>query len=233
MTNAGEIRRLREARGASSSAIVRFLLSKGIARPYAEEIAAESVDLYPNHSSCLGIDSLGPSITKRIRSSSSMTFPAKIALVGPTGVGKSTTITKLRAYFNAKDQDVTFIDTCGCNFYEPNRVDQIGEELSAHDNLTILLTLSATAKDVDIYGAIHQFSPLRPSGLLFTKLDETLSSGVILNVCLKTDLPIYFIAYGYPLPGYIEAADPEKITRKILTDHNTEEYQFLRQLIME
>lgn len=222
MTNAQEIRRLREAREETALPIVRFLLSKGIARPFAEEIADES------HT----IDGLIPSLMRRIRTSTA-SHPEKIALVGPTGVGKSTTITKLRTYFDSMDKKVTLIDTEGCNFYEPNRVDQIGDELASHKNLTILLTLSATTKDVDIYGAIHQFSPLGLCGLLFTKLDETLSAGILLNVCLKTALPIHYIAYGYPLPGYIEAADSENITKKILTDHDQEEFHFLRQLIVE
>lgn len=137
-------------------------------------------------------------------------------------------------FFTAIPQDffdLFLIDTEGCNFYQPNRVEALGEKLATCvSEAEVLLTLSASAKEVDLYGAVHQFSPLKPSSLVFTKLDETLASGVLVNVCAKTDIPIRYISYGYPLPGNIQVADVKLITHKILTDFNKEEFQLLRQL---
>ena len=127
--------------------------------------------------------------------------------------------------------EVILIDTEGCNFYQPHRIDQLGETIAPlSQESEIVLTLSAAAKEVDLYGAIHQFSPLRPASVLFTKLDETLASGVVINIATKADLPIGYIAYGYPLPGEVHIADGNAITHKILTDFNEEEFQFLRHL---
>ena len=127
--------------------------------------------------------------------------------------------------------DLLLIDTEGCNFYQPNRVEALGEKLATcASDAEVLLTLSASAKEVDLYGAVHQFSPLNPSSLVFTKLDETLAAGVLVNVCAKTDIPIRYISFGYPLPGDLQIADAKTITHKILTDFNSEEFQVLRQL---
>lgn len=139
----------------------------------------------------------------------------------------------IEAYSNLQGFDLVLIDTEGCNYYQPNRIDGLGELLAECGEVKKLLTLSAATKDVDIYGAIHQFSPLEPTGLVFTKLDETLASGALLNVTQKTSLPIHYIAHGYPLPGNIELASAKEITKKILADFNHQEFQFLRQLIMD
>ncbi len=266
-TNVAEIkRRLQERKEASGTyqSLTRFLISKGVARPIAETI---TLDFSQDGRE---LSALKESLVKRIHTAGELTFPTRLAVIGPTGVGKSTILLKLADYYRkegktvaivALDQekggafaqleayakewgielhesldhaegDLVLIDTSGCNFYQPHRVDQLGEVLAACGDIEVLLTLSAGAKDVDLYGAIHQFSPLCPTSLAFTKLDETLANGVLINVSEKTDIPIRYVAYGYPLPGEIQLADPYKITHKILTEFNQEEFNYLRQLTL-
>lgn len=129
--------------------------------------------------------------------------------------------------------DLLLIDTPSCSFYEPSSIDQIGETLSRIEEVEILLALSAATKDVDLYGAIHQFSTLGLSGLVFTKLDETLAAGALVNVSMRGDLPIHYISFDPRLPGGIQEADPHAITRKILSAFNDDSFQFLRQLSSE
>ena len=244
------------------SAIARFLISKGICRTLADEISLELTDEGKE------IVHLKEKIMHRLRVTGELSFekPRKVALVGPTGVGKTTTLMKLASHYLEQNKrvalmtldegkirvlekwaemhkipffatapqelfDLLLIDTEGCNFYQPNRIEALGEKLAAcASDAEVLLTLSASAQEVDLYGAVHQFSPLKPSSLVFTKLDETLASGVLVNVCAKTDMPIRYVSFGYPLPGYLQVADVKLITHKILTDFNKEEFQLLRQL---
>jgi flagellar biosynthesis protein FlhF len=132
---------------------------------------------------------------------------------------------------SSQGYELLLIDTEGCNFYQPNRIEILGGQLGMwEEGAELILTLSAAAKEVDLYGAIHQFSHLNPTSLMFTKLDETLAAAVLVNVCAKTDLPIRYIAFGYPLPGDLQIADIKLITHKVLTDFNEEEFQTLRQL---
>lgn len=265
--NVAEIKRLiQEKKEAADAyhALTRFLISKGVARPLAEKITLEF-----SQDGC-ELSGLKERLVKQIRTAGELSFPARLALVGPTGVGKTTTLLKLADYYRKQGKTVSIvaldhekggtfdqlkhyadewkialhtsldqaqaelvlIDTTGCNFYLPHRVDQLGEQLALCGTVEVLLTLSAAAKDVDLYGAIHQFSPLQPSSLAFTKLDETLASGVLINVSAKTDLPIRYIAYGYPLPGEIQLADPYEITHKVLTEFNHEEFNHIRYLAL-
>ncbi len=266
-TNVAEIKRLILEKKESADtyhALTRFLISKGVARSIAEKITLDF-----SQDGC-ELSGLKECLVKQIHTAGELSFPKRLALVGPTGVGKTTTLLKLADYYRrqhktveivALDQekcgalaqlqryadewgialhetldqaqgDLVLIDTTGCNFYQQGRVDQLGEQLFAGDSVEILLTLSAATKDVDLYGAIHQFSPLQPKSLAFTKLDETLASGVMINVSAKTDLPIRYIAYGYPLPGEIQLADPYVITHKILTECNNSEFNSIRYLTL-
>ena len=262
--NLAEIKRRLEKRRTNSE-IVRFLEFKGIEKSLASEI----YDACDDHT----IIQLNGAIAKRIISRSGFTFtPGKskrIALVGPTGVGKTTTLLKLASRYQKEGKtvalltlddvkggaleqiqqyskkwniplcstvesagpvDLLLIDTGGCNYYLPDRIDQLGERLAAIDEIEIHLTLSATTKEVDLYRAIYQFSALNPASLIFTKLDETLAPGVLVNICAKMAIPISYIAFGYPLPGELQPADPEEIAHKILVDLNHENYHFIRQL---
>ncbi|MCC5832750.1 MAG: hypothetical protein JJU12_06890 [Chlamydiales bacterium] len=265
--NVAEIKRLLQEKKEAADAylaLTRFLISKGIARGIAEKVALTFTEEGG------AISRLKECLSKKIRTAGELIFPSRLALVGPTGVGKSTTLIKLAdryrklnktiamvaldfvksgAYpqlkryadewkiplYTSLDEaqaDLVLIDTTGCNYYQPERVDQLGGQLAACGSVEILLTLSASTKEVDLYGAVHRFSPLAPTGLVFTKLDETLASGVLINVSAKTDLPIRYISYGYPLPGEIHLADPYKITHKILTDFNEKEFNRIRHLAL-
>lgn len=259
-------RRLLEKRESETlyQRIAALLVAKGVARSLAEKII-EDFSLRGGE-----ISALQESLVQWIHTAGELSFPARLALVGPTGVGKSTTLLKLAEHYQKKGKkialvtldrekqgarmqleayaslwnlplydkvegvegDLILIDTSGCNFYHPYRVEALGEELAACGSPDILLTLSAATKDVDLYGAIHQFSSLSPHALAFTKLDETLASGVLLNVSAKTEIPIRYVTYGYPLPGELQLADPYQIAHKILTDFNQEEFNYLRQLTL-
>jgi flagellar biosynthesis protein FlhF len=261
--NVSEIKRLFQERREATQALSRFLISKGIAPSIADEILLELAQEGKE------IGSIKEVVAAKLRVAGDLPFerPHKLVFIGPTGVGKTTTLLKLAHYYtNQKrrvalmtldevkkeslqraaeargllltesvecDTDLLLIDTEGCNFYLPNRVDALGEKIGQmEEGIEVVLTLSAAAKEVDLYGAVHQFSPLRPSSLLFTKLDETLASGVIVNVSIKSEIPIRYIAYGYPLPGEVLVADSKNITHKILTDFNKGEFQLLRQLTL-
>ncbi|MFN0065385.1 MAG: ATP-binding cassette domain-containing protein [Chlamydiales bacterium] len=261
--NVAEIKRLLEEKKELLPRVTDFLIAKGVQRSLAAKIGIEFVRERAE------IGTLPAIITRYIRTSPDLDFRQKrcIALVGPTGVGKSTTILKLAGLYRDKKvgilaldkekagtslqfekgiignnvslhegiektegYDLILLDTGGCNFYEEGRVDALGELLTSFPSVEVHLTLSAATKDVDLYGAIHQFSPLQPTHLIFTKLDETLTLGSLINVCAKTELPIRYITYGYPLPGKIEIAEPKNIVKKMLANLNAKEFQILRYL---
>lgn len=257
--NVSEIKRLYQKRKEMHEALFRFLAAKGLSPLLVQDLLRE---LPPDAHPLPGIKNL---LAQKLKTTEALTFdtPRTLILVGPTGVGKTTTLLKLGTFYQnqgikvslhtidegkkgeieklaaeaklkrfeeSSPYDLLLVDTAGCNFYEPGRIDELGERLACFsEESEITLTLSAAAKEVDLCGAIHQFSPLCPKSALFTKFDETLTAATLVNVMMKTELPLRYVTYGYPLPGEIQLADSEAIAHKILTDFNQEEFQMLRQ----
>ncbi len=250
----------------STRKIESFLLSKGLSQLLVNEFALQ----IPSKEEWLG--TLHAFLAEKIRTCPGFhlaSAPKFVAIVGASGVGKTTLILKL-AHHYAKTKrvallsiddekggayqqlekyssywniplfsrmeeinggyDLILVDTSGCNTYEAGRIEKMAALLSRLPSCEVHLALSAAVKEVDLFGTVHQFSSLNPASLIFTKLDETLASGAIVNLSSKVDIPISFVAYGYPLPGRVEIANPHEIAHKILTDLNNQEFQFIRTL---
>lgn len=194
--------------------------------------------------------------------------PRIIALVGPTGVGKTTTIGKLAAGFSIvdkrsvalitadtyrvaaveqlktfgeiigvpvdvvmtpsglkdalashNDKEIIFIDTAGRSPHHELHMSELKAFLDkAQPDLTILV-LSATTHSADQLKVFRRFEPLC-THLIFTKLDETVNGGAILNLLEQTNLPVAYLTNGQNVPDDIEAATPERLTRYILGEGN-------------
>ncbi len=177
------------------------------------------------------------------------TPPQCYTFVGPTGVGKTTTLAKLAALLKVRYQltvavisidtyrigavdqlqaytdilelpllvvqnqaelersrqqlnnyDVILIDTIGKNYLDRQHVRDMQEvfrdELAFHH----FLVLSATAKDEDLAQTIKNFKPLRIGSLVFTKVDETLNHGSMLNQLLRFQKPLSYLGTGQRVP---------------------------------
>ncbi|MDD4526827.1 MAG: flagellar biosynthesis protein FlhF [Candidatus Margulisbacteria bacterium] len=182
-----------------------------------------------------------------------------IALVGPTGVGKTTTIAKMAANFSLiqkkkvalitidtfrvaaieqlrnysniigipmevvfnmedftqalrkhKDMDIILIDTAGRS---PNNRSQILElkKFLRNSFVDTYLVLSVTAKSKDIYNTIQRYSAIFDDKVIFTKVDETDSRGVILDVVHKHHKKLSYFTNGQNVPDDFEVASPGKI----------------------
>jgi flagellar biosynthesis protein FlhF len=55
--------------------------------------------------------------------------------------------------------------------------------------------------------------------ILFTKVDEGITLGSMLNLAWKVNCPISYIAMGQRIPEDLESATPERITDLILRPH--------------
>lgn len=175
--------------------------------------------------------------------------------LGPTGVGKTTTLAKLAAYLKIKKQwdvgvisvdtyrigalnqlqtytdilgiplivaqnsadlklatertrncDVVLVDTIGKNFLQKQHVSDMGEIFSGLGSVYHFLVLSATAKDEDLRLIIKHFSVLGLQSLIFTKIDETVSHGSMINQLLKFPYPLAYLGTGQRVPEDIKAA---------------------------
>ena len=196
--------------------------------------------------------------------SSNKGLPRKVLFVGPTGSGKTTTISKIAAdliyrekkkvalvsldtfrvggieqleiYGNImnvpvesaqdrigfeevlrrhSDKDVILIDTMGRCHKDLNYSDELTQIIDGLGDVERHLVLSMVSCEKLFIESYKQFSSLGINRVLFTKLDEGLNFGSILNFSLRSRLPLSYLTTGQRVPEDIEVATQDRVIRLI------------------
>ena len=189
----------------------------------------------------------------------------RVALIGPPGVGKTTTIAKLAAHFKLKakcnvallsidtyrpaahDQlkryaeligvpvyqaqtgsgvraalkeignvDLVLIDTPGVGGRDRGRFARLAALLRAARPDELHLALSASLAQKVQEETIRTFSPLGPTRLLLTRLDEAVGLGAILGVIRRVDWQMSYLTSGQRVPSDIEEFRHERLAEMIV-----------------
>ena len=185
--------------------------------------------------------------------------PKAVAFVGPTGVGKTTTIAKLAAHFAFReskkvaifsldtycmgaveqlrlygeimeipieicasqeefhqavnfhsDKDLILIDTMGKSHSDHAYSAQLKYMLKGASNLETHLVLSVTSQEEVMGESFKQFASMGLDRVLFTKLDEGVGFGSMLNFSVRNRLPLSYLTTGQRVPEDIEVARQER-----------------------
>ncbi|MGB9595998.1 MAG: flagellar biosynthesis protein FlhF [Candidatus Poribacteria bacterium] len=193
-----------------------------------------------------------------------------VILIGPTGVGKTTTLAKLAAQYHFQkdknvglvtidayriaaidqlrtyaqimsiplkvaltpdqlwkcindynDMDIILVDTPGRSHLNEKEVKSIEEFLEAAQPADTHLLISASVKDDDAFDIVESFAPDYVQKLIFTKLDETTSYGLILNVSAKVKKPLSYFTIGQNVPDDIKLADIKYLVDLFVTKNRT------------
>jgi len=191
--------------------------------------------------------------------------PYVVILLGPTGVGKTTTLAKLAADFalnqkksvglitsdtfriaaveqlktyaeilgmpvsviyspneineainNYSDKDIILIDTPGRSHKNKAQFEELKSlVLNSHaDEFYLLIGATTGMKNcrdiIKSYGFVDNYK------LLFTKIDETSSYGIILNIKELTGKPLSYVTIGQSVPDDIEIINIDKISKILL-----------------
>ena len=188
-----------------------------------------------------------------------------VALVGPTGVGKTTTIAKLAANFRLRDNirmglitvdtyriaaveqlrtyadiidlpmkvvttpremkqaveelsqmDLILIDTAGRSPQDDLRIQELKNYLSEIVVDEVHLVLSATTGYRHLKKTVEKFSAVKPTSVIFTKLDEAPGLGSLVNVCGKLGQSLSYLTTGQNVPNDIEPAEPTRTANLVL-----------------
>lgn len=249
------------------------LLDQGVDEVYANEMIAEvcqtkvSADQEPGNASdkLAGIlEKMGVTVQPPVFEGDQQRC---IALVGATGVGKTTAISKLAAAYTldanlrvamisldnirvaAADQlqvfadiidvplevvadkaglenalvtfrhyDLILIDTPGLSLHNVDEVAVLSEWLNAVGSLEIHLLFSATGRLRDNLIFFEHLEGINASQLMFSKLDETVYYGDILNAMLRLQLPVSFFFDGAAGPDGVKNADLNLLADLLIED---------------
>jgi flagellar biosynthesis protein FlhF len=193
--------------------------------------------------------------------------PRIIALIGPTGVGKTTTVAKLAANFKLKQRqsvglitldtyriaavdqlrtyagiigvplhvaaspaeltdalrrcaaagcDVVLMDTAGRSQRDDPRLEQLAGYVRTANPHEVHLVLSSTCTQAVLLEAVERFAKVRTDRIIFTKLDEAVSFGVLLNVVRKVNKRLSFVTTGQEVPHHIEPGRPDRLAALML-----------------
>lgn len=107
------------------------------------------------------------------------------------------------------EADVILVDT-------PGGVGGVEEIVRSIGPDEVHLVLAANAKQGDMMEAVRRFGGFPVTHLLFTKLDETISPGTIVNVAYATGKAISYISDGPRIPEDFHQATPELLAGILL-----------------
>jgi flagellar biosynthesis protein FlhF len=196
--------------------------------------------------------------------------PHVVALVGPTGVGKTTTIAKLAANLKLgpqqhsvglitidtyriaaveqlrkyadiigsplrvvtspeelreaidamSDCEFVLIDTAGRSPTDSLKLQELKKFLAMAAPDEVHLVLSSTANQECIESAAARFGNVGIDKILFTKLDEAVHIGVVLNVARKVGKALSYVTTGQDVPDDIEVGKGRRLAELILSGAN-------------
>ncbi|MFN3166311.1 MAG: flagellar biosynthesis protein FlhF [Phycisphaeraceae bacterium] len=195
--------------------------------------------------------------------------PRTVALIGPTGVGKTTTIAKLAATFKLKQGkkvglitmdtyriaaveqlrtyagiiglplkvvntaeqltaalegykhlDAVLIDTAGRSQKASDKLCELKQVLAAAAPHEVHLVLSSTVSQKVLLQTIDCFSAVEADRIIFTKLDEAVTGGVLLNVARRVGKKVSYITTGQEVPHEIEPGDSDRLASLVMGEES-------------
>ena len=188
-----------------------------------------------------------------------------VALIGPTGVGKTTTMAKLVTSYRFwgrtpttlvsadtyrvaaleqlktfaaiaglpmeavyqpaamknvlarhQDKSAIFIDTAGRSQADTAKLEELASFLDAAAPDDVLLCLALATRLEDQLDVVERYRRLNPTGIIFTKLDESRGLGIIPAVLRAASLPATYFTCGQNVPDDILGANPRLLAELIL-----------------
>ena len=266
-----EDNRLRLDKDAVCADVFQHLLSQEVNRELANEITEALTAQYQDNlfETMAEVISKISNILRRKMGRAKVPLRAQtksqvMVLIGPTGVGKTTTIAKLAAkhaiefkkevalisldsyrvgaseqlkiyaraisipikvvttlsgYKAALDEfrkfDLILVDTPGFNPIKQNEINAIQAYLECNADIGIHLVLSAGSKESDLLNTLEGLNAIAVQNIIFTKLDESRTTGNMINLLAKHPLPLSFITNGREVPGAIESGSLERLVEII------------------
>ena len=115
-----------------------------------------------------------------------------------------------------QDKALVLIDTPGLRQQDAARMEKLVSLLDDVQLAETHLVLPATSKPRDLADIAQRFERLRPTRLLFTRLDETCTHGPILSTLVRVKKPLSYLGTGQEIPQDLELATSRRVADLIL-----------------
>lgn len=112
--------------------------------------------------------------------------------------------------------DFILIDSAGRNFRNKLYVEQLKELIDFESEMENHLVLSVTSKYRDMVSIIEQFKLIKIDSFIFTKFDETGSTGSVMNASYDFQKPVSYLTTGQNVPDDIIEAGKSEIVDFVL-----------------
>lgn len=115
-----------------------------------------------------------------------------------------------------QDVDLVLVDTPARSPAFPGVLKEMEEMFNVLQPTDILLTLSMASDLDDLFMSSGLFMGLKPSGLIFSKLDETCRQGKMITLAAEIGLPIAFVSDGQKIPDALHIPNGIYIWDKLI-----------------
>ncbi|RJP63121.1 MAG: hypothetical protein C4543_00790 [Ignavibacteriales bacterium] len=119
-----------------------------------------------------------------------------------------------------KKKDLIFIDTTGRSQRNIGELQKMKEFLSQIKIDETYLALSLSSSSKNLIDAADKFSMFNYDSFIFTKVDEAVTHGNMVNLSVRTQKPVIYLTNGQIIPDDILSADPEYAATLIYNGHN-------------
>lgn len=114
-----------------------------------------------------------------------------------------------------RNDDVVFVDTAGRSQRNTEHMEDLVKFINELHPDEIHLVMSATTKDSDLLDILKRYKNIHVNRLLFTKLDETVRIGNIINMVNESRIPISYLTFGQSVPDDIELAQTNRFVQRL------------------
>lgn len=120
------------------------------------------------------------------------------------------------AFRRHRDKDLILIDTAGRSPRDQAQIEELNQFLGKGSKVENCLVLAAPTEERLQQKTLEAFSPLPLSRLIFTKLDETDRCGALINVPIRSNLPLAYLTNGQQVPEDLLQAEPRMVAELVM-----------------
>ena len=99
-----------------------------------------------------------------------------------------------------RDKQLILLDTAGRSQYNAYQMKELSELLNIDVDIEKHLVMSATTKTSDGLELLDNFSLCKPDRVIFTKVDETKTHGIILNILHRRKAALSYLTNCQSVP---------------------------------